>query len=151
MTKFWILTLIAITLFGCNDNKIEKEAEENPPKLTGKYLGQKEPSIKPEVFASNIVSTGMAEINAVFSPNLKEFYYSIRMPNGQLVIMVLKNDGAPLLPPVCNWRLSHSFFVLAQLHPIIIDLQSVKYFQLTTHANLFSPPFSPPVEVPFLY
>ena len=29
----------------------------------------------------------MAEINAAFSPDFKEFYYSITMPNGQLVIM----------------------------------------------------------------
>lgn len=93
MTKFWILTLIAITLFGCNDNKIEKEAEEKFPKLTGKYLGQKEPGLKPEIFAPNIVSTGMAEINAAFSPDYKEFYYSIRMPNGQLVIVMMKYDG----------------------------------------------------------
>ena len=62
--------------------------------LIGKYLGQTKPGLKPEIFAPNIVSTGMAEINAVFSPDFKEFYYSIRMPSGKLVIMVLKNDGA---------------------------------------------------------
>lgn len=28
MTRNWIRILIAITLFGCYDNKIEKEAEE---------------------------------------------------------------------------------------------------------------------------
>lgn len=40
MTKFWILSLIAITSFGCIDNKIEKEVEESCPKLAGKGLGQ---------------------------------------------------------------------------------------------------------------
>ncbi|MBN2730768.1 MAG: PD40 domain-containing protein [Bacteroidales bacterium] len=97
--KNWILILIAITLFGCNVNKIEKEVEENFPVLTGKYLGQKEPGLEPEIFAPNIISTGMAEINAVFSPDFKEFYYSIRIPNGQLVIMVLTNDGAQWSEP----------------------------------------------------
>lgn len=67
--------------------------------MTGKYLGQKEPGLKPEIFAPSIVSTGMAEINAVFSRDFKEFYYSIRMPNGQLVIMVLKNDGSKWTQP----------------------------------------------------
>ena len=64
-----------------------------------KYLGQAEPGNTPEIFAPNIISTGMAEINAVFSPDYKEFYYSIRMPNGQLVIMVLKNDGSKWTQP----------------------------------------------------
>ncbi len=94
MVKYLISILIIIVSFGCHNNKIEKEAEENFPKLTGKYLGQKEPGLKPEIFAPNIVSTGMAEINSVFSPGYKEFYYSIRMPNRQLVIMVMKYDGA---------------------------------------------------------
>jgi Tol biopolymer transport system component len=99
MTKYWILILIIIVSFGCHNNKIEKETEENFPKLTGKYLGQKEPGLKPEIFAPNIVSTGMAEINSVFSPGYKEFYYSIRMPSGQLVIMVTKYDGAQWSEP----------------------------------------------------
>jgi hypothetical protein len=31
------------------------------PKLTGPYLGQKPPGMKPEIFAPGIVSTGMYE------------------------------------------------------------------------------------------
>lgn len=93
MTRYWILIFIITILFGCNKNNTEKEEDQGFPLLTGKYMGQKEPGLIPEIFAPNIVSTGMSEINATFSPDFKEFYYSIRMPNGQLVIMVLKYDG----------------------------------------------------------
>ncbi|MBT3750254.1 MAG: hypothetical protein HOG34_14835 [Bacteroidetes bacterium] len=99
MVKYWILILTAITLFGCNNYEVEKETEEQFPELTGKYLGQKEPGLKPEIFAPNIVSTGMAEINAAFSPDFKEFYFSISMPNGKFVIMKMINDGTQWTKP----------------------------------------------------
>ena len=99
MVKYWILILTVITFWGCNNYKADKETQENFPELTGKYLGQKEPGLKPEIFAPNIVSTGMAEINAAFSPDFKEFYYSIRMPNGQLVIMAMIYDGTKWSEP----------------------------------------------------
>ncbi|MBE0664402.1 MAG: hypothetical protein IH584_01170 [Candidatus Aminicenantes bacterium] len=39
------------------------------PKLTGPYLGQKPPGTTPELFAPGIVSTGLNELNSVFSPD----------------------------------------------------------------------------------
>lgn len=91
MKKYLFLSLLIIA-FGCSTKPLETE-QSSFPVLTGKYLGQAEPGNTPEIFAPNIISTGMSELNAVFSPDFKEFYYSIRMPNGQMVIMVLKNDG----------------------------------------------------------
>ena len=91
MKKYLFLSLLIIA-FGCSTKQLENK-QDSFPVLTGKYLGQAEPGNTPEIFAPNIVSTGMSEINAVFSPDFKEFYYSIIMPNGQFVIMVLKNDG----------------------------------------------------------
>jgi hypothetical protein len=92
-----ILSFSLILVFGCNSPS-ENEVTDFPI-LNGDYLGQTEPGNTPEIFAPNIISTGMAEINAVFSPDYKEFYYSIRMPSGQLVIMVLKNDGSKWSQP----------------------------------------------------
>jgi Tol biopolymer transport system component len=40
------------------------------------YIGQSSPDLVPEIFAENIVSTPKDEINAVFSPDGKEFYFS---------------------------------------------------------------------------
>jgi Tol biopolymer transport system component len=83
---------------GCNVEQMENEKDKFP-ELTSKYMGQKEPGLTPEIFAPNIVSTGMAEINAAFSPDFKEFYFSIRMPNGQLVIMTMIYDGTKWSEP----------------------------------------------------
>jgi Tol biopolymer transport system component len=46
------------------------------PVLKGPYLGQKPPGMTAELFAPGIVSTPNHEINAVFSPDGKEFYFS---------------------------------------------------------------------------
>lgn len=57
-----------------------------------------------KLFAPDFISTEMAEINAVFAPDFKSFYYSIRMPNGQLVLMETKFDGKQWLEPeVCSF------------------------------------------------
>ena len=93
MLRNLILILTFPLLLGCNFNKKEKLETDSFPILTGKYMGQKQPGLKSEIFAPNIISTGMAEINSVFTSNYSEFYYSIRMPNRQLVIMVMKYDG----------------------------------------------------------
>ncbi len=81
----WIYILTLISLISCNMSETEKE--DSFPILSGKYMGQEEPNLQPEIFAPNIVSTGMTEINACFSPDYKEFFYSIILPNGQFVIM----------------------------------------------------------------
>jgi Tol biopolymer transport system component len=90
MTKFWILILIIVT--GCVTNQ-QKEEKESFPILSGKYMGQKEPGLTPEIFAPNIVSTGMSELNACFSPDYTEFLFSVVMPGNNFVIMQMKYDG----------------------------------------------------------
>lgn len=42
----------------------------------GPYIGQKPPGLTPEVFAPGIVSTEHHEWGAIFSPDMKEFYFS---------------------------------------------------------------------------
>ena len=67
-----IFILFLILIVGCNSKQSENE-KDSFPVLKGKYLGQQEPGQTPELFAPNIVSTGMSEINAAFSPDFKEF------------------------------------------------------------------------------
>jgi len=45
--------------------------------LRGPYLGQEPPGMRPEIFAPGIVSTGYSERTAVFTPDGKEFYFSL--------------------------------------------------------------------------
>ncbi len=62
--------------------------------LSGEYLGQQKPSLKPKIFAPNIVSkTGEYEFGSVFSSDGNEFYYGVDV-NGKSEIrfMVRKNN-----------------------------------------------------------
>lgn len=64
----------------------ETSAEEFPV-LSGLYLGQKPPGINPEIFALGIVCKGQYVLNAAFSPDGKEFFYSKMDENRSYTIM----------------------------------------------------------------
>ena len=66
--------LCSVMCFAQNESSTPREF----PVLTGPYLGQHPPGMKPEVFAPGIISTpGKYELNSVFSPRMDEFYYEI--------------------------------------------------------------------------
>jgi len=65
----------------------------NFPKLAGPYLGQKPPGDTPEIFAPGIVSTGLDELNSVFSPDGGEFYFCVRNMSGAASIFCMKLKG----------------------------------------------------------
>lgn len=56
---------------------IQAVAQKNKdlPKLKGPYLGQKPPGMVAEPFAPGVVSTAGWEVEGVFAPGMKEFYY----------------------------------------------------------------------------
>lgn len=66
---FCLLTVAATNLFS---------RESAFQKISGPYLGQKPPGMTPEIFAPGIVSTGIDELNSVFSPDSGEFYFCVR-------------------------------------------------------------------------
>ena len=87
-----VLIILLIATFGCNTKQLEND-KNSFPVLSGKYLGQKEPGHTPEIFAPNIVSTGMSELNACFSPDYAEFLFSVIMPGNIFVIMSMTYNG----------------------------------------------------------
>ncbi|MBI9036742.1 MAG: PD40 domain-containing protein [Bacteroidales bacterium] len=91
MKKYFFLLLLIIA-FGCNTKQLKND-QNSFPVLSGKYLGQNEPGLIPEIFAPNIVSTGMTEINACFSPDYTEFLFSVIMPGNNFVIMSMTYNG----------------------------------------------------------
>lgn len=102
------LLLLVVFLFGCNTKYAENKADSFPV-LTDKYLGQIEPKLSPKIFAPNIVSTGMSEINACFSPDYKEFLYSIVLPDSRFVIMSMEySDGKWSEPEVASFSGKYS-------------------------------------------
>ena len=68
-----IVLLFSILAFSSNS-----DGQDEFPLLEGPYLGQKPPGLIPEAFAPGIVSTEHHEWGSIFSPDMKEFYYSRR-------------------------------------------------------------------------
>jgi len=62
--------------------------------LEGPYLGQKPPGLTPEVFAPGIISTEHHEWGSVFTPDMKEFYFSrSNNKSGKNSHFVLKSEN----------------------------------------------------------
>jgi ankyrin repeat protein len=68
------------------------------PVLEGEYLGQKKPGLTPELFAPGVVSTEKKELNSVFTPDGKEFYFTIQ-GQGKCKIMVMKQENNRWIKP----------------------------------------------------
>ena len=66
-----IVLLFSILVFSSNSY-----GQDEFPVLEGPYLGQKPPGLTPEAFAPGIISTEHHEWGAIFSPDMKEFYFS---------------------------------------------------------------------------
>lgn len=66
--------VLVILLNSCNTKKSDSKEKDLLPIETS-YLGQKPPGLTPEPFASGMVSTDNWEVDGVFTPDLKEFYF----------------------------------------------------------------------------
>ena len=99
----WIRMIYQSLIYGFN---LDPQSSRYKPVLKGPYLGQKPPGMTPEVFAPGIVSTGLDELNSVFSPNGKEFYFCVRNYSGAVSIFQMKmeenNWSAPKLLPFAS-------------------------------------------------
>jgi Tol biopolymer transport system component len=63
------------------------------PLPEGPYLGQQLPGKKAVLFAPRIVSTERGQLNAVFTPDGQEFYFTQRRPGGS-AIMEMRMEGS---------------------------------------------------------
>lgn len=65
------------------------------PGIRGKYLGQKEPGLKPAVFAPGIISTNEFGEHSfpAFSPDYKEVYWSAYVRGKQTIFFMKIEDG----------------------------------------------------------
>lgn len=59
-------------------------------RIRGYRPGQKKPGLTPRIFAPIVVSTEKRELNAVFSPDGDEFYFTVTRPSGRWEIQVMK-------------------------------------------------------------
>jgi hypothetical protein len=58
------------------------------------YLGQPLPTLSPERFAPGVVSTDAIELNGVFTPDLKEFFFARLIDGVQTMYHAVLIDGA---------------------------------------------------------
>jgi hypothetical protein len=98
MNKFTIIcTLLLFATLSINAQ------ETDFPKLTGPYLGQKPPGMKPEIFAPGIISIdGSLEAGCTFTPNLKEFYFvrGKSMKHKPAIMVCREEKGVWTIPEV---------------------------------------------------
>jgi hypothetical protein len=76
--------------------------------LSGPYLGQDPPGETAEVFAPGIVSTDKDQLNSVFTPDGKEFYFTNRENRLHTVMVMRQVDGKWTGPEVASFSGEHS-------------------------------------------
>ncbi|MBU1013911.1 MAG: hypothetical protein KKG99_12985 [Bacteroidetes bacterium] len=80
-------------------------------KLTGKYLGQKEPGLTPEIFAPNIITTELTEHGTVtFSPDGKEVFWSVIYsdPFRKKIMTMKQEDKGWTVPQIASFSLGEN-------------------------------------------
>jgi hypothetical protein len=78
------------------------------PVLTGPYLGQLPPGREAVLFAPGIVSTGLSELNSVFTPDGTEFYYAVDIGLDWVIMVSHQRDGVWSEPEVASFTRGHS-------------------------------------------
>ena len=68
-------------------------AQEEGPPPTGPYLGQEPPGLTPVVFAPGLVSTEQNELNAAFSPDGTEIYFSVSQAGQNTIVAIKLENG----------------------------------------------------------
>jgi len=73
--------------------------------LKGPYLGQKQPKMMPEVFASGIISNGSVNRDVSISPDGKEMYFGMHTPDFRYstIIVTKQVDGVWTIPEVVSF------------------------------------------------
>jgi hypothetical protein len=72
------LTLFIALLFSVLAISSKSQSQDELAVLEGPYLGQKPPSLTPEVFAPGLVSTEHRDGSGFFTPDMKAFYFTRR-------------------------------------------------------------------------
>jgi hypothetical protein len=78
------------------------------PELSGPYLGQAPPGAEPVLFAPGVISTGLAELNSVFTPDGSEFYYAVDVGIDWVIMVSRQIDGRWSVPEVASFTRSDS-------------------------------------------
>ena len=87
-------------VYQCSQKTPEKNSKEKAAIAIGNYLGQEPPGPEPKLFAPGIVSTDSSELNAVFSPDGKEFLFSRKINNRLVILLMEQNEKGEWGKPI---------------------------------------------------
>lgn len=68
-------------------------SENDFPLLEGPYMGQPTPGLVAEPFAPGLISTEKWELEGVFAPGMKEFYFTKKQGESRLIIGFRQQDN----------------------------------------------------------
>ncbi|MEP1096385.1 MAG: hypothetical protein ABJG78_14810 [Cyclobacteriaceae bacterium] len=88
MNKAKLLILACATSINTVFAQENTEGDFSFPILEGPYMGQKPPGMVAEQFAPGIISKGGWEIEGVFAPGMKEFYFTTRSKKGAPITVI---------------------------------------------------------------
>lgn len=92
-----VLSLSVIALLACGG------APEPAQPLRGAYLGQTPPGMAPELFAPGIVSTRASELNAAFTPDGNELYFTRSIDGRETLMTTRRLDGVWTPPAIAGF------------------------------------------------
>lgn len=87
------LLTFAVALLSVNMSSFCQTDQKDLSKNSHRYLDQKPPGLKPEVFAPGIVSTEKNELNCVFSPDGNEVYFTVWKDGVNTIMMMKQKSG----------------------------------------------------------
>jgi hypothetical protein len=99
-----VVIIFLLVLIACNKPNSKTNPQNTSqisgqfPVLQGEYLGQKPPDSTPELFAPEIISTGLYERDVAMTPDGTEFYYGLMLSN-YATIMVTKLENGQWTEP----------------------------------------------------
>jgi len=103
-----ILIVLIVMLASCERQSATPEGTAFP-KLHGPYLGQHPPGNEPQLFASDIVSTGMYERDVALSPDGDEFYYGLAFGNLATILVSYLENGFWTEPQIAPFAMELDF------------------------------------------
>lgn len=123
MKKYYslVLSLIIILISGCTDCK-----DEVTDVHKGKYFGLAEPGNSPKVFAAGLISTNLSERDVSFSPDGKEFYYTLWTGSFGVILFLKEGDDGWSEPEVSPFSQKYS-----NIEPFITKDGSKLFFSST--------------------
>ena len=101
--RFGVSAMLLMAV-ACCQGTCDEEAVSTFPEMSGPYLGQPLPGLEPRLFAPGVVSTGMNELNSVFSPDGTEFYFTIEGPRRWVIMVSNLRDGSWSKPEAAEFQ-----------------------------------------------